>query len=179
MDISQNWLMFLSPMVTASTTGFRRCPWQSGHSTPDIKLPISSFIHSLLYGTNGEKIEMHRTNEFGSGVYYNTFEGIVENLERRFRETSSEWMKEEIGSFMSGVECPDCHGKRLKPVVLAVTVGDKNISEFCEMSIRDELKFIAENEPNLTEKQRQIGGQIMKEIRKRRSRFSTMPSNVL
>ena len=52
---------------------------------------------------------MHRTNEFGSGVYYNTFEGIVENLERRFRETNSEWMKEEIGSFMSGVECPDCH----------------------------------------------------------------------
>ena len=110
---------------------------------------------------------MHRTNEFGSGVYYNTFEGIVENLERRFRETNSEWMKEEIGSFMSGVECPDCHGKRLKPVVLAVTVGDKNISEFCEMSIRDELAFIAENEPNLTEKQKQIGGQIMKEIRNR------------
>ena len=70
-----------------------------------------------------KKIEMHRTNEFGSGVYYNTFEGIVENLERRFRETNSEWMKEEIGSFMSGVECPDCHGKRLKPVVLAVTIG--------------------------------------------------------
>ena len=114
-----------------------------------------------------KKIEMHRTNEFGSGVYYNTFEGIVENLERRFRETNSEWMKEEIGSFMSGVECPDCHGKRLKPVVLAVTIGDKNISDFCEMSIRDELKFIAENEPNLTEKQKQIGGQIMKEIRNR------------
>ena len=54
-------------------------------------------------------------------------------------------MKEEIGSFMSGVECPDCHGRRLKPVVLAVTIGDKNISEFCEMSIRDELRFI-ENE---------------------------------
>ena len=124
-------------------------------------------MNALLYGTNGEKIEMHRTNEFGSGVYYNTFEGIVENLERRFRETNSEWMKEEIGSFMSGVECPDCHGKRLKPVVLAVTVGDKNISEFCEMSIRDELKFIAENEPNLTRSERQIGGQIMKEIRNR------------
>ena len=132
-----------------------------------IKDMSTEAVNALLYGTNGEKIEMHRTNEFGSGVYYNTFEGIVENLERRFRETNSEWMKEEIGSFMSGVECPDCHGKRLKPVVLAVTVGDKNISEFCEMSIRDELKFIAENEPNLTEKQRQIGGQIMKEIRNR------------
>ncbi len=124
-------------------------------------------VNALLYGTNGEKIEMHRTNEFGSGVYYNTFEGIVENLERRFRETNSEWMKEEIGSFMSGVECPACHGKRLKPVVLAVTIGGKNISDFCEMSIRDELKFIADNEPNLTEKQKQIGGQIMKEIKNR------------
>ena len=109
---------------------------------------------------------MHRTNEFGSGVYYNTFEGIVENLERRFRETNSEWMKEEIGSFMSGVECR-LPRRRLKPVVLAVTVGDKNISEFCEMSIREELEFIRENEPNLTEKQKQIGGQIMKEIKNR------------
>ena len=76
-------------------------------------------------------------------------------------------MKEEIGSFMSGVECPDCHGQRLKPVVLAVTIGDKNISQFCEMSIRDELEFIRQNEPNLTEKQQQIGGQIMKEIKNR------------
>ena len=132
-----------------------------------IKEMSTEAVNALLYGTNGEKIEMHRTNEFGSGVYYNTFEGIVENLERRFRETSSEWMKEEIGSFMSGVECPDCHGKRLKPVVLAVTIGDKNISQFCEMSIRDELEFIKQNEPNLTEKQQQIGGQIMKEIKNR------------
>ena len=132
-----------------------------------IKEMSTEAVNALLYGTNEEKIEMHRTNEFGSGVYYNTFEGIVENLERRFRETNSEWMKEEIGSFMSGVECPACHGKRLKPVVLAVTIGGKNISDFCEMSIRDELKFIADNEPNLTEKQKQIGGQIMKEIKNR------------
>ena len=101
-----------------------------------IKEMSTEAINALLYGTNGEKIEMHRTNEFGSGVYHNTFEGIVENLERRFRETNSEWMKEEIGSFMSGVECPGCHGKRLKPIVLAVTIGGKNISDFCEMSIR-------------------------------------------
>ena len=132
-----------------------------------IKDMSTEAVNALLYGTNEEKIEMHRTNEFGSGVYYNSFEGIVENLERRFRETNSEWMKEEIGSFMSGVECPDCHGQRLKPVVLAVTIGDKNISQFCEMSIRDELEFIKQNEPNLTEKQQQIGGQIMKEIKNR------------
>ena len=95
-----------------------------------IKEMSTEAVNALLYGTNGEKIEMHRTNEFGSGVYYNTFEGIVENLERRFRETNSEWMKEEIGSFMSGVECPDCHGKRLKPVVLAVTIGGKAYTGF-------------------------------------------------
>ena len=132
-----------------------------------IKDMSTEAVNALLYGTNGEVIEMQRTNEFGSGAYHNTFEGIIENLERRFRETSSEWVKEEIGGVMSGVECPACHGKRLKPVVLAVTIGDKNISDFCEMSIRDELSFIAENEPNLTEKQKQIGGQIMKEIKNR------------
>ena len=132
-----------------------------------IKEMSTEAVNALLYGTNEEKIEMHRTNEFGSGVYYNSFEGIVENLERRFRETNSAWMKEEISTFMSGVECPACHGKRLKPVVLAVTVGEKSISDFCEMSIRDELHFIAENEPKLTEKQKQIGGQIMKEIKNR------------
>ena len=137
----------------------------------DLDTPIKEFsrpaLNALLYGTNGEKLELHRTNEFGSGQYYAEFEGIVENLERRFRETSSEWVKEEIAGVMSGVECPACHGQRLKPVVLAVTVGDVNISQFCEMSIRDELAFIRENEDKLTEKQRQIGGQILKEIRTR------------
>ncbi len=124
-------------------------------------------VNALLYGTNGEKIRMHRTNEFGSGVYYNEFEGIVENLERRFRESSSEWVKEEISGVMSGVDCPDCHGQRLKPVVLGVTVGGLNISQFCEMSIREQLEFIKKNEENLTEKEKQIGGQILKEIKSR------------
>ena len=123
--------------------------------------------NALLYGTNGEKIEMHRTNEFGSGQYFNDFEGIVGNLERRFRETNSEWIKEEIAGVMSSVDCPDCHGQRLKPIVLAVTVGGLNISQFCEMSIRQELEFIHQNEDKLTERERQIGGQIMKEIRSR------------
>ena len=91
----------------------------------------------------------------------------MENLERRFRDTGSEWMKEEIAGVMSGVKCPACQGQRLKPVVLAVTVGDINISQFCEMSIREELAFIRANEDKLTEKQRQIGGQILKEIRTR------------
>ena len=98
-------------------------------------------VHALLYGTNGERIEMHRENEFGSGRYLNEFEGIVTNLERRFRETNSEWMKEEIATVMDGVECPDCHGKRLKPTSLAVTVGGINISDFCAMSVREELEM--------------------------------------
>ena len=124
-------------------------------------------MNALLYGTNGEKIEMHRTNEFGSGVYYNTFEGIVENLERRFRETSSEWMKEEIGSFMSGVECPDCHGQRLKPVVLAVTIGDKNISSSVRCLSGMNWSLSGKTRPNLTESSSRSDGQIMKEIKNR------------
>ena len=108
---------------------------------------------------------MHRENEFGSGRYLNDFEGIVNNLERRFRETSSEWMKEEIATVMNGVECPECHGKRLKPASLAVTVGGKNISDFCEMSVRQELQFLDGME--LTHQEHLIGDGILKEVRER------------
>ena len=100
-------------------------------------------VNALLYGTNGEKIEMHRTNEFGSGVYYNTFEGHRGELERRFRETNSEWMKGRNRQLHVRRGVPGLPRPRLKPVVLAVTIGDKNISDFCEMSIREELEFIA------------------------------------
>lgn len=124
-------------------------------------------VDALLYGTKGEKLELHRTNEFGSGRYLNEFEGIVPNLERRFRESSSEWVKEELSGFMSAVECPDCHGHRLKPIVLGVTVGGLNISQFCEMSIREALAFIAENDSKLSEKEHQIGDQVLKEIKAR------------
>ncbi|WP_394979931.1 excinuclease ABC subunit UvrA [Candidatus Allofournierella excrementavium] len=122
-------------------------------------------LNALLYGTGGERIEMHRENEFGSGRYLNDFEGIVNNLERRFRETSSEWMKEEIATVMNGVECPECHGKRLKPASLAVTVGGKNISDFCEMSVRQELQFLDGME--LTHQEHLIGDGILKEVRER------------
>ncbi|MDM8200304.1 excinuclease ABC subunit UvrA [Allofournierella massiliensis] len=122
-------------------------------------------VNAILYGTGGERIEMHRENEFGSGLYLNEFEGIVNNLERRFRETSSEWMKEEIATVMNGVECPDCHGKRLKPTSLAVTVGGVNISDLCEMSVRQELNFI--NDIQLTDQEHRIGDGILKEVRER------------
>lgn len=122
-------------------------------------------VNAILYGTGGERIEMHRENEFGSGRYLNEFEGIVNNLERRFRETSSEWMKEEIATVMNGVECPDCHGKRLKPTSLAVTVDGVNISDLCEMSVRQELSFI--NDIQLTDQEHRIGDGILKEVRER------------
>ena len=122
-------------------------------------------LNALLYGTGGERIEMHRQNEFGSGRYLNDFEGIVPNLERRFRDTSSEWMKEEIATVMNGVECPDCHGQRLKPTSLAVTVGGINISQFCAMSVREELNFI--NKLDLTDREHMIADGILKEVRER------------
>ncbi len=134
--------------------------------TPVKDIP-SKGLNAILYGTGSERIEMQRTNEFGSGTYNNVFEGIVPNLERRFRETNSEWMKEEIAGVMNGVPCPDCHGQRLKPIVLAVTVGGINIMDFCEMSIRDELQFILDREPLLTEREHKVGDQIFKEIKER------------
>ena len=130
-----------------------------------IKEMSAEAVNAILYGTGSERIEMHRENEFGSGRYLNEFEGIVNNLERRFRETSSEWMKEEIATVMNGVECPDCHGKRLKPTSLAVTVGGVNISDLCEMSVRQELNFI--NDIQLTDQEHRIGDGILKEVRER------------
>ena len=131
--------------------------------------PLKDFspeaLDALLYGTKGERLKLYRANEFGSGEYMAEFEGIVNNLERRFRETSSEWMKEEISQVMDAVECPDCHGDRLKPSSLAVTVGGKNISEFCQMSVRQELEFL--DQLQLSERQQMIAAGILKEIRER------------
>ncbi len=122
-------------------------------------------MDALLYGTKGERLEMHRTNEFGSSKYMAEFEGIVNNLERRFRETNSEWMKEEISQVMAGVECPDCHGHRLKPTSLSVTVGGKNISEFCEMSVQQELEFVQTMQ--LSEREHMIADGVLKEVKER------------
>ena len=122
-------------------------------------------LEAILYGTKGEKIEMQRENMFGSGTYKNEFEGIVPNLERRFRETGSEWVKEEIAQVMSSEECPTCHGKRLKPASLAVTVGGINIADFCEMSIQQELDFI--ETAKVSERDEMIGAPIFKEVRER------------
>ncbi len=120
---------------------------------------------AIFYGTDGERIKMVRENEYGSGTYMTEFEGIINNLERRYRETSSDWSRKDIEQYMTACPCPDCKGARLKPAPLAVTVGGKNINEFTDMSIGEELEFIENLQ--LTEKEEIIGKQIVKEIRSR------------
>ena len=120
---------------------------------------------AIFYGTDGERIKMVRENEYGSGTYMTEFEGIINNLERRYRETSSDWSRKDIEQYMTASPCPDCKGARLKPAPLAVTVGGKNINEFTDMSIGEELEFIENLQ--LTEKEEIIGRQIVKEIRSR------------
>ncbi len=120
---------------------------------------------AIFYGTDGERIKIVRQNEYGSGTYMAEFEGVVNNLERRYRETTSDWSRREIEQYMTTSPCPDCKGARLKPGPLAVTVGGKNIKEFTDMSIGDELEFI-ENLV-LNEKEQIIGKQIVKEIKSR------------
>ena len=131
--------------------------------------PVKDFskeaLHALLYGTGDERIEMQRESMFGSGTYFNQFEGIIPNLERRFRETSSEWVKEEIALVMSSEECPACHGRRLKPTSLAVTVGGINIADFCDKSVNEELDFI--NTAKVSTRDEMIGAPIFKEVKER------------
>ncbi len=129
--------------------------------TPIKELP-EEVVDILLYGTKGEKITVQRKNEYGSGVYKTEFEGIINNLERRFRETQSTWVKSEIESYMSAVPCDACKGRRLSPESLAVTVGDMNISEFCDMSVEQALNFT--RNASMSERDKFIAKAITKEI---------------
>ncbi len=119
----------------------------------------------LLYGTKGEKLKMSYTREYGSGTHYTAFEGVLNNMQRRYNETSSDWAREDLEQYMSQVNCPDCHGRRLKPESLAVTVGGLNIMELCDKTVEDLLVFIEELE--LTDRERFIGQRILKEIKER------------
>ncbi|MBQ3077778.1 MAG: excinuclease ABC subunit UvrA [Clostridia bacterium] len=121
----------------------------------------------ILYGTKGEKIKMTRVNEYGSGTYENAFEGVFTNLQRRYSETNSEFIRSEIRTSMSESLCPDCKGKRLNPTVLAVTVGGLNIIEFTELSVVKALEFL--EGLTLTPTEELIARQILKEIRERLS----------
>ena len=131
----------------------------------------------VLFGTKGQKFEMVRQSAGFKGKFFNDFEGIANNLERRFKETSSEWMRYDIATFMSSVPCPDCHGARLRPDILAVTVGGINISDFCKMSVKQALDFM--ETLSLTEMQQRIAGQILKEIKSRLLFLSNVGLNYL
>ena len=132
--------------------------------TPLGELP-AEIIDILLYGTKGEKIRLRRESEYGSGSYTAPFEGVINNLERRFRETSSSWIKEEIEAYMSAVPCDECHGQRLSPESLAVTVGGINISAFCDKSVTEALEFV--NSLELNDREKMIAAPILKEIKSR------------
>ncbi len=135
----------------------------------DLNTPIKDMskeaIEALLYGTKGKKLELQRHTDRGIGNYNTDFEGVVNNLERRFRETNSNWVKDEISRVMSGIECPECHGDRLKPVILAVTVGGINISDFTKMSVREAVDFI--DNLKLTNQEHLIADAILKEVKER------------
>ena len=132
--------------------------------TPYGKYPKK--IHDLIWlGTGGDRVEVHYTGQHGHGVYNIAFEGLLHNVEKRYRETGSETYRQEYESFMRITPCRECGGQRLKKESLAVTVGDKNIWELSNLSIEDLKKFMDEVE--LTKRQRQIGRLVLKEISSR------------
>lgn len=134
------------------------------YETPWKDLP-EEVKNTVLFGTGDEKFEFHYTRNYGSGTIHTVYEGIVNNLERRYHETTSEYSKNEIEKYMNEMLCPDCHGARLSDEILAVTVGGKNIYEFTCMSIKDEMDFITNLK--LTEREEFIARQIIKEIKAR------------
>ena len=119
----------------------------------------------ILYGTKGEKLELHYDQPRGKGVLYQPFEGIVNNLERRYQETQSESVRAELEECMSECPCPVCQGRRLRRESLAVTVGGMDIDTFTRMSVTEEIAFV--DSLTLTEQQLRIGERILKEIKNR------------
>lgn len=122
-------------------------------------------IDELLYGTKGEKILVKRSKKQGGGEFYTDFEGVVNNLERRYKENVGSYSHDALEEFMSDVECPKCHGERLNDTALSVTVGGINIMDFCKMSVMKALEFVDNLE--LSKRDMMIAGQILKEIKSR------------
>lgn len=118
-------------------------------------------MDALLYGTRGEPLKLS-VKRFSGSSMSQPFEGIVNNLERRYHETNSDYMRAEIEDCMSEIKCPDCHGQRLKKEILAVTVGGLNIAQYCDLSVTKALEFMQHLE--LTEMQHKIGDRVIKEI---------------
>ena len=121
----------------------------------------------IMYGTNGEKINFTRNNSWGGGSFSVPFEGVVNNLERRYKETTSEFSRTEIESLMTECPCPDCKGARLKSEILSVTVGGLNIKQLCDMQVADTLKFF--EDLKLDTRGESIAAPIVKEVKSRLS----------
>lgn len=134
-------------------------------------------LDGLLYGTRGEKLEVYHPSEVLRKYVKESFEGIMNNLERRYRETQSEAMQKEIEEYMSVLPCPDCHGDRLSPVILAVTINGLNISEFCRLSIDAELQLI--RNLSLSKEHSKIAGSILQEIDSRYQFLNNVGLNYL
>ena len=133
--------------------------------TPYSQLP-KKFKNVLLYGTGEKKLEYTYTSRSGTVQQRShTFEGLVNNLERRYLETQSEWIKEKMNKFMRISPCPECKGQKLRPELLAVTISGKNIMEFCDMSISEAMEFV--ETMDISEQHRKIAAEIIKEIRGR------------
>ncbi len=161
---ASGWAMEGSTIATMYMQGL------SEHYKFSLDMPIGELpeeiVDVLLYGTKGEKIKLTRMGEYGKGSsYMAAFEGVINNLERRYKETSSNWIKAEIETYMSAVPCDKCHGKRLSPESLAVTVGGVNIADFCDKSVTEALEFVEALE--LTEREKLIAAPIVKEIKSR------------
>lgn len=132
--------------------------------TPFKEIPKDG-ADAIMYGTKGEKIKLTRKNEYGSGSYMTTFEGIANNIERRYKETSSDWSRADLEQFMSTVKCPDCHGARLRKESLCVTVGGINIDEFANKSVVKAIEFLDNIE--LSPRDQMVSKLVIKEIRDR------------
>ncbi len=126
----------------------------------------------FLYGTGATELELSRPASLGGGKYRTPFEGIIPNLERRYRETNSDYSKAIIEETMTECDCPECHGRRLRPEYLAVTVGDKNISDVTDFSVKNSIEFFGRL--NLTEQEKLIGERIIKEIKERLNFLSSV-----
>lgn len=139
--------------------------------TPFAELPEEA-AKAFLYGTNGEKLELHRSKSLGGGTYIAPFEGVINNLERRYQETTSVYSRADLEDYMGEVTCKACKGARLKPEILAVTVGGLNIYEFTELSVKKELEFL--KALKLTEHEKFIAERVIKEIQDRLSFLSSV-----
>ena len=132
--------------------------------TPIAELP-ESIVKIILYGNEKERFKIVRSGEYGHGEYMAYFEGIIPNIQRRYEQTTSEWMKRDLEAYMREIPCPECHGRRLKPETLSVTVGERNIADLTDLSVVDTLAFL--DGLQLSEREQMIAGRVLKEIRER------------